>query len=92
MTQQVRDFDEHHLQYKQYKYDRSGHICHNIKSSLSPKIKDACTISTEAYNTWEQAFFLKHMREPTADDMEENIRKIYKQMVHAKSLIKQWKN
>ena len=90
MTEEVKLFDQHHCLFKDFRYESSASICQNIKSNNREKIKIMNKESKSKLQTWEKQFFKKNGKEPISTDMDDNIKKIYKQMNHSKSIIKLW--
>ena len=89
-TDQVRDFDQHHVSFKNFRYQTSADICSNILSNLKPKVKAIFNDAKRDYKNWEKIFFEKNGEEPGVKDLDGEIRVVFKKMTHARVLIKQW--
>lgn len=91
MTDQVRQFDHHHTLFKDYKYQQSAEICNNLIRSFKNTVVERFNVAKIEFCSWEKEFFVKNLREAVAEDISENILKVYKQYIHGKSLLKIWK-
>ena len=91
MTNRVKEFDRHHLLYKDFKYAKSGEICNNLLILFKKNIENKFEDAKKLYGEWEKEFFAKNLFDAKIDDMDNSIFKIYKRFVHSKSLIKLWK-
>ena len=92
VTQQVKDFDHHHMTFKSSFAEKSGEICKHLITIFVPRLEAAYTSSTEAVKLWQNAFYEKHMFLPKSDDLDEKCLKQHTIMKHAKSLLNHFKN
>ena len=90
LTPNVKDFDLHHSLFRKFRYESSGKICSSLQKKFKEGIRTVYEQAKELYDEWERNFFTRNTQEPSIDDMDGEILKIYKQMTNAKSLIKQW--
>ena len=88
--EEVRSFDKHHLIFKEYKYEASRLLCQNLKLTLSKTIKEENKTATNAIRSWEKDFFKFYFKEPSINDMSNEILIIYKKMIHSKSIMRAW--
>lgn len=91
MTEQVRDYDKHHVLFKSYKYETSGEICKKTKDMLKEELVSIYQSSREEFDQWERQFFQKNCTEPHPNDMDDHIAKTHKKLINAKSIAKLWK-
>ncbi|XP_066918035.1 uncharacterized protein [Clytia hemisphaerica] len=91
VTDEVKNFDKHHILFKDYRYEKDGEICRNIISNLASRLQSAYEDAKKSFSSWQEAFVMKHLQEPFANDMDEETLKIYNIMVNAKSLLKHFK-
>ena len=91
MTIQVKEFDRHHILFKDFRYKKSADICNKLLIDFKKDLKEKCEEAKNTYCQWEKEFFAKHVVEPKIEDMDGSMYKIYKQYLHSKTLMKSWK-
>ena len=90
-TDEVRSFDEHHMIFKDHRYESSKNVCQNLQLNMGKRIPPVYENAKTFIKSWEKDFFKNNFHEPTSTDMDYDTLKIYKRMTHAKSVIKAWK-
>ena len=90
MTAQVKEFDRHHVLFKDFRYKKSADICQNLLIGFKKGMKEKSEEAKLIYCRWEKEFFAKNLIEPKIEDMDGEMYKIYKQYLHSKTLIKSW--
>ena len=90
MADEVKSFDSHHQLFKDFRYEQSANICHNIKSNLKIKLNNVYQSAKESLEEWENKFFESNGREPLSADITGDVKHLFDQVKHSKSIIKLW--
>ena len=91
VTDEVKNFDKHHLLFKNWRYERDAEICKNLIQNFAPRLVAVHRDAEERYLTWQNAFVENHMQEPYKEDMNEDVAKNYSVMVNAQALLVHFK-
>ena len=92
MSQPVREYDKHHVLFKNFKYEKSLAICSNIIKRFTPDIVSVCEETSVLVKQWEKDFFIAHGKSATTEDLQADFEAhtMYKKWQHSKSLMKLW--
>jgi len=59
MNDQIKEFDEQHILFKNFRYTKSAEICKNIQNNLKNKVKHKYNMAQEILEKWEIFFYNK---------------------------------